>query len=67
MKKILRKYWDRKKSLGLHTSDDYPKLTNYDISEENIKCEECTRYLWTDTKKISYLKYIHFSLVTEKN
>ena len=29
MKKILRKYWDEKRALGLNSSGDYPKLTNY--------------------------------------
>ena len=38
-KEILIKYWDSKSSLGLHTSDDYPSLKNYEISEGNIKCE----------------------------
>ena len=36
--------------MGLHTSDDYPELTNYDISEKYIKCEEYTRQLLTDMR-----------------
>ena len=33
MKKVLRKYWDRKKLFEIHLSNDYPELTNYEISE----------------------------------
>ena len=51
MKEIFKKVWYRKRSLGLHSSFDYPELTNYDISEGNIKCEECTRQLWNDMTK----------------
>ena len=55
MKELLIKDWDRKRELGLHSSDDYPEWTNYDISEGNIKCEEFTRKMWNDTtKKFSY-------------
>ena len=39
IKEILRKDWDRKRMLGIHLSGDYPELTDYDISEGNIKCE----------------------------
>ena len=39
IKEILRKDWDRKRVLGIHLSDDYPELTDYEISEGNIKCE----------------------------
>ena len=51
MKEILKKYWNRKRFLILHSSDNYPEFTNDDISEGHIKCEECTRQLWSDTKK----------------
>ena len=55
MTEILRKYWYSKNSLGLYSRDDYPELTNYDISEDKIKCEEYTIQLWNDTtKQISY-------------
>ena len=55
MKEILRKCWDRRVLLGIHSGDDYPELNNYDISQGNIKCEEFTRQLWNDTtKKRSY-------------
>ena len=33
------KYWDMKRVLGIHLSDDYPECNNYEISESNIKCE----------------------------
>ena len=57
MKEILRKYWDMKRSLGLHSSYDYPGLKNYDISEEKNTCKECTRQLWNNmTKKNQLLK-----------
>ena len=46
MNKILIKYWSRKRLLGLNSSEDIPELNNYDISESNIKCEECARQLW---------------------
>ena len=39
IKEILRKDWDRKRVLGIHLSDDYPELTDYKISEGNIKYE----------------------------
>ena len=39
MKGTLIKYWNRKIILGLHSSDHYPELTTYDISEGNIKCK----------------------------
>ena len=39
IKEIFGKYFDRKRSLGLGTSDYYLKLTNYVIKEENIKCK----------------------------
>ena len=51
MKKILRKDWYRKRLLGLHSSDDYPELNIYEISESNIKCEKCTQQLLNDMKK----------------
>ena len=38
--------------LVLHSIDDYPELTNHDISEGNIKCGKCTRQLCNDMKKI---------------
>ena len=43
MKEQLGKNWYKKRLLRLHTSDDYPEVTNDEISDENIKCEECTR------------------------
>ena len=62
MREILRKYWDRKMSLGINSSGDYPDLKNYDISEGNIKCEECTRQLWNDMTKKQLLKELHLSI-----
>ena len=43
MREILRKYWNIKRVLELYSSDDYPEFTNHEISEGNIKYEECTR------------------------
>ena len=28
----IKENWDRNKPFGIHTTDDYPELTNYDIS-----------------------------------
>ena len=39
------KDWNRKWALGLHLINDYPELNSYEISEGNIKCEECKRKL----------------------
>ena len=35
----------------LYSSEDIPNFTSHDISESNIKCETCTRQLWSDTSK----------------
>ena len=43
-------------ALRLHSSDDYPELTNYEILKSTIKCEECTRQLWNDMTKNQLLK-----------
>ena len=68
MREILRKYWDRKMSLGINSSGDYPDLKNYDISEGNIKCEECTRQLWNDmTKKTVIERTAPFNPVIGQN
>ena len=34
MKEILKKYWEKKKSLGLQPSDYHPEFANYDIPEK---------------------------------
>ena len=52
----MRKDWNRKKVLGLNSSDNYPELTNHQISEGNIKREECTGQLWNGMTKNSLLK-----------
>ena len=39
MKKIRRKYWDKKKYWELDTSEDFLLLTNDDIKYNNIRCE----------------------------
>ena len=36
--------------MGLYSIDYYPDLTNREILEGNIKCEECTRQLWNYMK-----------------
>ena len=54
MREILRKYWKRKRFLGLRSIEYISDFTNYDTSESNIKCEECTRQLWNGMKKICY-------------
>ena len=54
--------------VGLHSSDDYPELKSYDISQENIKCEECTEQLRNDMKTNSVIeRNTPFGPVMEKN
>ena len=55
-KEILITYWNRKRFLGLHSSENIPALMNYHISQSKIKCEKCTRQLWNDITKIELLK-----------
>ena len=43
MKEIWIKDWDMNTYIGTQKSDDYPELTNYDISEKYRKCEECKK------------------------
>ena len=47
----LIKYWNRKRFLELHNSEDIPDLTNYWMSDSNSKCEICTGQLWNYMKK----------------
>ena len=48
--------------LGLYSSGDIPNLTNQKISENNIKCEICTRQLWNDmSTKIQLLKELQWT------
>ena len=66
MKEILIKDWNSKRFLGLHSSEDIPDLTNYDISENSIKCEICTRQLWNDTTKKAVIETTtYFSEINE--
>ena len=52
---MFRKYYNRKRVLGLHSSDDYTEFTDNDIFDINIQCEECTRLLWNNTEKKNQL------------
>ena len=56
MKEILIKDWNSKRLLGIDSSEDIPDLTNYDISENSIKCEICTRKMWNDTTKKAFIE-----------
>ena len=65
MKEIFIKNWKEKSLLGLYSSGDIPNLTNQEISENNIKCEICTRQLWNDmSTKIQLLKELHIQVKT---
>ena len=52
--------------MGLHSSEDITDLNNYEISESNIKCEECTIQLCIETKKSVIEITSSSSLVIEK-
>ena len=54
------KYWNGKRSLRQHTSEDISVQTNNEISDSNIKCENFAGQLWNDTKQnIKLLKKLH--------
>ena len=53
--------------MGLHSSEDIPDSNNYEISESNIKCEECTIQLLIEAKKSVIEITSSFSQVIEKN
>ena len=60
IKVIFIKDWKEKRLLGLYSSEYINKFTNRDISESNIKCENCTIQLRNDTlAKIRLLKELH--------
>ena len=51
IKEIFIKYWNMKRLLGLHSSEDIPDFTHYYISESNTKREKCTGQLWNNMSR----------------
>ena len=43
MKEIFIRYWNMKRFMGLYSSEYITNMNNYEISESNNKCKDCTR------------------------
>ena len=67
IKDIFIKNCQSKSVLGFNSSEGITKLTNYDISDSNMRCEVCIKELWDDiSRKFDPLKELH-SLVKALN
>ena len=51
MKKTLIKSWSYKSVLVFNSSKGFPKFTNHDISERNMRCDICIKELWHDISR----------------
>ena len=50
-KETFIKDWKSKSLLGLYSSEDISNFNNYEILENNIRCEIFIRELWHDMSK----------------
>ena len=67
MKETFINNWQSKSVLGFNSSEGITNLTNYNISDSNMRCEVCIKELWDDmSRKVDLLKELH-SLVMASN
>ena len=60
LKKILKKYCDRKNYYALNMNNEHPDITNFEISDQNIRCNNCNLLLYKGmVEKVNRLKIIH--------